>query len=213
MLFDNTIAIIDYNMGNLRSVEKAFQKMGGRVVITNEYGVIKNADKIVLPGVGAFKEGMEKLKKLNLIDPLIEAVMGNKKPFLGICLGMQLLGSRSYEMEETPGLNWIKGDVVTFEDKNMKVPHVGWNNITFTNFNTNANSLFQNIPNQMDFYFSHSYYFKAEPEYTTSLTNYGIEFASSVKKDNVFGCQFHPEKSQHFGLEILKNFINLKNDD
>lgn len=209
MLSDNTIAIIDYHMGNLRSVEKAFQKIGARVVITNACRVIKRADKIVLPGVGAFKEGMENLKKLSLIDPLTEEVMGNRKPFLGICLGMQLLGAKSYEMEQTPGLNWIKGDVVKFDVKNVKVPHVGWNNISFTN----TNLLFQNIPNQMDFYFLHSYYFKPEPEYTTSLTNYGTEFASSVNKDNIFGCQFHPEKSQRFGLEILKNFVSLKMDD
>jgi glutamine amidotransferase len=209
MLSDNTIAIIDYDMGNVRSVEKAFQKIGARVVITNEHRIIENADKIVLPGVGAFKEGMEKLKQLNLIDFLNKEVIKNKKYFLGICLGMQLVGSKSYEMEETLGLNWIKGDAVKFNAENLKVPHVGWNNITFTK----PNVLFQNIPDQTDFYFVHSYYFKSETQCVTSLANYGLDFVSSVNKDNIFGCQFHPEKSQKFGLEILKNFVNLKHGE
>ena len=205
MSSDNLIAIIDYHMGNLRSVEKAFQKIGAQVVITNDPRLIRHADKIVLPGVGAFKEGMGKLKALNLIAFLNEEVIGNKKFFLGICLGMQLLGSKSYETEETPGLNWIQGDVVKFEGEHLKVPHVGWNNISFVK----TKAVFENIPDQTDFYFVHSYYFKPETEYVVSLTNYGIDFASAVNKENIYGCQFHPEKSQKFGLEILKNFVNL----
>lgn len=207
MLSDNTIAIIDYDMGNLRSVEKGFQKIGANVIITNDHQTIKNADKIVLPGVGAFKEGMEKLRELKLIELLAQEVMVKRKFFLGICLGMQLLGRKSYEIEETPGLNWIDGDVVKFNSQHLKVPHVGWNNISLTG----KNSLFQDVPDQTDFYFVHSYYFKPGTKYTTSLTNYGLDFVSSVNKENIFGCQFHPEKSQKFGLEILKNFANLKN--
>ncbi|MCK5163235.1 MAG: imidazole glycerol phosphate synthase subunit HisH [Desulfobacula sp.] len=209
MSSDNTIAIVDYNMGNLRSVEKAFQKIGASVVITNDHKIIENADKIVLPGVGAFREGMENLKQLGLIELLNKEVIQNRKIFLGICLGMQLLGKKSYEIEETPGLNWVEGDVEKFKIKNLKVPHVGWNNIFFTK----KSSLFQNIPDQIDFYFVHSYYFESGTEYTTSLTNYGVDFASSVNKDNIYGCQFHPEKSQRFGLEILRNFMNLTNDN
>nr|NJM04386.1 imidazole glycerol phosphate synthase subunit HisH [Desulfobacula sp.] len=208
MSFDNTIAVIDYHMGNLRSVGKAFQKIGARAVITNEHQAIKNADKIVLPGVGAFKEGMEKLKQLNLIDILNREVIENKKKFLGICLGMQLTGTRSYEIEESSGLNWIKGDVVRFEGNNLKIPHVGWNEISFVR----SNALFENIPDQTDFYFVHSYHFKPDMKYIVSLTNYGFDFVSSVNQENIFGCQFHPEKSQRYGLEILKNFVNLKND-
>ncbi len=208
MSFDNTIAVIDYHMGNLRSVGKAFQKIGARVVITNDPQAIKNADKIVLPGVGAFKEGMERLKQFNLIDILNREVIENKKKFLGICLGMQLIGTRSYEIEESPGLNWIKGDVVRFEGNNLKIPHVGWNEISFVR----SNVLFENIPNQTDFYFVHSYHFKPDMKYIVSLTNYGFDFVSSVNQENIFGCQFHPEKSQRYGLEILKNFVNLKND-
>lgn len=202
---DNTIAIIDYSMGNLRSVEKAFQKIGADVVITNDHDIIKRADKIVLPGVGAFREGMENLKQLGLIDLLNREVIGKQKFFLGICLGMQLLGSKSYEMEETPGLNWIKGDVVKFSSEKLKVPHVGWNNITITN----PNVLFEKIPDQTDFYFVHSYYFESGTQGAATLTNYGIDFVSSVNRDNIFGCQFHPEKSQKFGLEVLRNFVNL----
>ncbi|MCF6246329.1 MAG: imidazole glycerol phosphate synthase subunit HisH [Desulfobacula sp.] len=203
---DNIIAIIDYKMGNLRSVEKAFKKIGANVVITNEYSVIKNADKIVLPGVGAFKEGMENLRQLALIDLLNKEILENKKIFLGICLGMQLIGSKSYEVEETKGLGWISGESVKFNSKTLKVPHVGWNNISYTN----KNVLFDNIPDQTDFYFVHSYYFKSEAEYDSSLTNYGVDFVSSVNRKNIFGCQFHPEKSQKYGLEILTNFANLK---
>ncbi|MCM2284571.1 MAG: imidazole glycerol phosphate synthase subunit HisH [Desulfobacula sp.] len=202
---DNTIAIIDYSMGNLRSVEKAFQKIGADAVITHDHDIIKRADKIVLPGVGAFKEGMDNLRQLGLIDLLNREVIGKQKFFLGICLGMQLLGSKSYEMEETPGLNWIKGDVVRFSSEKLKVPHVGWNNITITN----PNVLFEKIPDQTDFYFVHSYYFESGTQGAATLTNYGIDFVSSVNRDNIFGCQFHPEKSQKFGLEILKNFAKL----
>ncbi|ACN16737.1 HisH2 [Desulforapulum autotrophicum HRM2] len=209
MSSDKKIAIINYHMGNLRSVEKAFQKIGVIAIITNDHREIKSADKIVLPGVGAFNEGMEKLKELKLIDPLEEAVLENKKFFLGICLGMQLLGTKSYETEETPGLNWIEGDVVKFNVKDLKVPHVGWNNI----FYTRKNFLFQNIPDQTDFYFVHSYHFRPDIKDTLSQTNYGIDFTSSVNRDNIYGCQFHPEKSQKFGFEMLKNFANLKNDE
>ena len=192
-------------MGNLRSVEKAFQKIGANVVITRDHDIIKRSDKIVLPGVGAFKEGMENLKQFGLIALLNEQVLQNKKFFLGICLGMQLIGSKSYEVEETPGFNWIKGDVVRFSSEKLKVPHVGWNNIRFIK----PNMLFKNIPDQTDFYFVHSYYFESGTQGATTVTDYGIDFVSSVNQDNIFGCQFHPEKSQKFGLEILKNFANL----
>lgn len=206
MSSDKLIAIIDYNMGNLRSVEKAFLKIGGNAIVTKDKQLIKSADKIVLPGVGAFKEGIEELKKLDLLGLLNELVLEYKRKVFGICLGMQIMATKSYEMGETPGLNWIEGEVVKFDIENLKVPHVGWNNIHIAN----SNGLFKNIPDQTDFYFVHSFYLKSSKEYITSTTDYGVDFVSSVNKDNVFGCQFHPEKSQKYGLEILKNFVNLK---
>jgi len=195
-------------MGNLRSVQKAFEKVGASATISNNHEIIKNADKLVLPGVGSFKDGMKHLHELGLINILQEEVLQKKKPFLGICLGMQLIASRGYENGETKGLNWIDAEVVKFNftksSQQLKVPHVGWNELQFNNSNT----LFQNIKEFSDFYFVHSYYFKTKENIVTSYTNYGIQFTSSIQKDNIFAFQFHPEKSQEVGLKIIKNFVN-----
>jgi glutamine amidotransferase len=199
-------------MGNLRSVQKAFEKVGCDVVISNDNDVIKSADKIVLPGVGAFKDGMKHLEELDLIELLNEEVIQNKKPFLGVCLGMQLIANRSYENAETNGLGWVDAEVVKFDfsnlDKKLKIPHVGWNNVLFKN----KNILLDDIPNDSDFYFVHSYYFTTNEDVVTSTTNYGFDFVSSVKKDNIYAFQFHPEKSQKFGLKIIENFVNIESD-
>ena len=208
----NKVVIIDYNMGNLRSVQKAFEKVGCDAIISNDLNIIKNADKIVLPGVGAFKDGMKHLAKLNLIEILNEETIINKKPFLGICLGMQLLSKISYENGQTDGLGWIDAEVIKFDfttlDKKLKIPHVGWNNTNYKN----DNKLFKKIPNNSDFYFVHSYHFCTQEDVVTSTTDYGFDFVSSVNKDNIFAFQFHPEKSQTVGLKLIENFVNLNED-
>ncbi|HIP36691.1 MAG TPA: imidazole glycerol phosphate synthase subunit HisH [Crocinitomix sp.] len=205
ILSDN-IVIIDYKMGNLKSVEKAFAKVGADVIISNDSQIIKNASKIVLPGVGAFKDGMKYLKELGLIDVLHKEVLQNKKPFLGICLGMQLIAKKSYENGKTEGLGWIDGIVVKFDSSNLKVPHVGWNNVTYKK----ENVLFKDIPNSSDFYFVHSYHFTSLEDAVTSSTDYGDDFVSSLQKENIFAVQFHPEKSQKVGLKFLENFVSFE---
>ncbi|MGJ0302811.1 imidazole glycerol phosphate synthase subunit HisH [Aliarcobacter cryaerophilus] len=197
-------------MGNLRSVQKAFEKVGCDAIISNDIGTIQNADKLVLPGVGAFKDGMKYLKELNLIEILNKKVVEEKTPLLGICLGMQLLAKKSYENGETLGLGWIDAEVVKFDftesDKKLKIPHVGWNNVNYKN----ENLLFKNIPSGSDFYFVHSYHFKTLNKSTiSSVTDYGFDFVSSINKDNIFAFQFHPEKSQTVGLKLIENFVNL----
>lgn len=206
----NKIIIIDYNMGNLRSVQKAFEKVGSDVIITNDHNIIKDADKILLPGVGAFKDGMKHLEELNLIELLNNEVLNKKKPFLGICLGMQLLATKSYENGETQGLGWIDAQILKFDfnhvEQKFKVPHVGWNNVKFQN----RNVLFDGINDNGDFYFVHSYYFNTnDKSVIVGKTDYGINFISSVQKNNIYACQFHPEKSQEVGLQLIKNFVEL----
>ena len=204
------IVIIDYGMGNLRSVQKAFEKVGASAVISNDHALIRESSKLVLPGVGAFKDAMTNLAQLDLIDLLHDEVIGKEKPFLGICLGMQLIATKSFEFGETAGLGWIDANIVRFDFSGkliqLKVPHVGWNNVSFEN----PSPLFENIPNNSDFYFVHSYYFEADRCYATGVSDYGNEFISSVQKKNIFATQFHPEKSQTHGLKIIENFIRLK---
>lgn len=195
-------------MGNLRSVQKAFEKIGCNAIISNNKETIQNAKKLVLPGVGSFKDGMKHLQELQLIELLHKKVIEEQTPILGICLGMQLFSKRSYENGETKGLGWIDAEVIKFqiEDLNLKVPHVGWNEI---HFQKTPNILFSNIDNQKDFYFVHSYYVRPNEDVTIAKTNYGFEFTAAMNKDNIFATQFHPEKSQSNGLQILKNFGEL----
>lgn len=201
----DNIVIIDYGMGNLRSVQKAFEHIGVDALITRDPTIIQNASKIVLPGVGAFSDAMDNLTSLGLIDILHQEVLKKKKPFLGICLGMQLIATKSYEFGETQGLGWIDAQIVRFPDSGLKIPHVGWNNVTFAH----PSPLFEEIPDNSDFYFVHSYYFDADDTYATGICEYGIEFIASVQKDNIFATQFHPEKSQKHGLAIINNFAKL----
>ena len=198
------IAIVDYGVGNLRSVQKAFEHVGAEAVVTSDVDQINSADKIVLPGVGAMQPAYDKLESLNLIDPIKQAVESGK-PFLGICVGFQLLFERSDEGGGSTGLGILKGSVKRFESE--KIPQMGWNKI---NVDTSNAKLFKGIDNGSFVYFCHSYY--AAPEdtsVTSTLTDYGINYCSSVTKDNIYGVQFHPEKSQEIGLNILKNFTEL----
>ncbi len=198
------IVIIDYGMGNLRSVQKGFEKVGCAARISDRSQDIKKADAVVLPGVGAFADCMEALKKFQLIDPLLEALESGK-PFLGICLGLQLLFTESHEFGHTKGLGVIPGVVERFPD-DLKVPHMGWNSL---NIKKRA-PILQDLPNDPYFYFVHSYYVVPEDEgVIATTTNYGQEFVSMIWKDNIYAVQFHPEKSQQIGLRVLKRFGEL----
>lgn len=203
------ITIIDYGMGNLRSVQKAFERLKANAIISSNIGDIKKADKLVLPGVGDFKNGMNKLRELNLIDILNLKVLKNKIPILGICLGMQLFTNHSEE-GDVDGLGWIDAETIKFnfqKSKNkVKIPHMGWNNINISK----KHSVFDNIEENVSFYFVHSYYVKCEnKDDILCTTNYGIQFVSGFQKENIIGLQFHPEKSHKSGLGILSNFIGL----
>lgn len=201
----DNIVIIDYGMGNLRSVQKAFEYIGHDAIITRDHENIRHASKIVLPGVGAFKDAMHNLHSLGLIDLLNEEILEKKKLFLGICLGMQLIATKSYEFGETTGLGWIDAEITRFPDTKLKIPHVGWNSVKLSN----PSLLFESIPDNSDFYFVHSYYFNADQTYATGICDYGIDFIASVQKNNIYAVQFHPEKSQTYGLKIIENFSKL----
>ncbi|MDD5157820.1 imidazole glycerol phosphate synthase subunit HisH [Sulfurimonas sp.] len=200
-----SIVIVDYGMGNLRSVQKAFEKVGFRAIITREHELIKSATHIVLPGVGAFRDAMKNLNSLGLVEVLNEEVLKNKKLFLGICLGMQLIAQKSYEFGECEGLGWIEAEVIKFDEGDLKIPHVGWNSVDYAS----PSILFENVPNGSDFYFVHSYYFNALNSYVIGHSSYGRNFICALQKDNIFATQFHPEKSQKHGLQIIKNFASL----
>ena len=202
------IAIIDYGMGNLRSVSKALEKVGGKVEITADSERIRKAKAVVLPGVGAFSRAMSNLKELNLL-PVLSEVIRLKKYFLGICLGFQLLFTESEE-GNCKGLNIIKGKVKRFNFSGLKVPHMGWNTIRKIRNPKSEIQILNNIPNDSYFYFVHSYYGEPEDKNAVAATTfYGLEFPSAICKENVFATQFHPEKSQEIGLQLLENFVQL----
>ena len=200
------ISIIDYDAGNLKSVEKALAYLGEESVVTRDRDIILNSDKVILPGVGAFKDAMDNLKYYDLVDVVHEAIDSNK-PFLGICLGMQLLFERSDESVGVDGLGVLKGEVLRIPEKEgFKIPHMGWNSL---DIRPDA-KLFKGIPNNSYVYFVHSYYVKAADERVVAAsTEYITNIHASVENGNVFGCQFHPEKSSETGLRILKNFAEL----
>lgn len=203
------IAIIDYGMGNLKSVQNAFTAVGYKTVITDDLNQIKKASALVLPGVGAFRDAIKSLKDKKIDKELIKAIRRGK-PFLGICLGMQLLQTFSEEGGFFEGLNIISGKVKKLPSS-VKCPHLGWNKIKFThNSNHNINPIFRDVPDESYFYFVHSYYCEVDNQKIIySTTDYGLVFTSSIWKDNLFGVQFHPEKSSTLGLKILKNFGEL----
>ena len=200
------IAIIDYDAGNLKSVEKALALLGQESVITRDRGEILRADKVILPGVGAFGDAMNQLKKYEL-DKVVHEVAEKKTPFLGICLGLQLLFESSEETPGVEGLHLLDGHILRIpEEEGLKIPHIGWNSLEFPN----KGRLFEGIAEQSYVYFVHSYYLKAaEESIVTATTEYGTHIHASVEKENIFACQFHPEKSSTVGLQILKNFAKL----
>lgn len=200
------VAIIDYDAGNLKSVEKALQKLGEDAVITREQTIIKKADKVILPGVGSFGVAMEQLKRYEL-DQVIRETVAAGKPFLGICLGLQLLFEGSEESGGVAGLGLLSGSIRKIPDsEGLKIPHIGWNCLSLQN----DGRLFRGIPEQSYVYFVHSYYLHADDaQIVKAVTEYGVQIHASIEQGNVFACQFHPEKSSTVGLHILKNFIKL----
>ncbi len=201
------IAIIDYDAGNIKSVEKALVKLGQQVLVTRDKEKILGADKVILPGVGAFGDAMEHLRQYGLVD-VIRQVASKGTPFLGICLGLQLLFERSDEAPGVEGLGILKGEILKIPDQEgLKIPHMGWNSLSLQH----DGRLFRGIKEEAYVYFVHSYYLKAEEErIVKAVTEYSVKIHASVEKDNVFACQFHPEKSSDTGLHILKNFADLK---
>lgn len=204
------IVVIDYGMGNLHSVRKALEVMGAKVKVSSRAEDISKADKIVFPGVGSFGEAMKELNRRKLVKPIKAAIAGGK-PFLGLCLGLQLLFERSEEAPGARGLGVLKGDVKRFRAEGLKVPHMGWNNVVYSPQSiVHGLKILKNVPKGSYMYFVHSYYVKPkDKKVVLTTTSYGIDFASGVCKDNVYAFQFHPEKSQALGLKILKNFVRL----
>lgn len=204
------IAIIDYDAGNIKSVEKAFQYIGEDTVLTRDYHILKQADRVVLPGVGSFGDAMEKLERYDLISP-IQEIVDAKVPFLGICLGLQLLFRSSDESKGVKGLSLVDGEIVKIPDKEgLKIPHMGWNNISIKP----GARLFEGILGEPYVYFVHSYYLDADhKEEVAATTQYSVTIDASIEKNNLFACQFHPEKSGDVGLQILRNFANMGKED
>ena len=201
------IAIIDFDMGNVGSIRNMYKKIGVETIISNDNELIQKADKIILPGDGAFDTGMQNLKKFNLLDNLNNQVLKIKKPVLGICVGMQLMTNRSEEGKET-GLGWLDSEVIKFklEETNLKTPHMGWNSLTVLK----NEGVTLNLPEDNRFYFVHSYYIKCNnSDDIAAQTEYGQTFTSVFSSNNIYGVQFHPEKSHRFGMKILENFANL----
>ncbi|MDA1100167.1 MAG: imidazole glycerol phosphate synthase subunit HisH [Proteobacteria bacterium] len=202
------IAIIDYGLGNLTSVAGAIEKVGHEAVITSDLQVLADADKLILPGVGAFGDGMANLRERELVEPLTEMVVGKGKPILGICLGSQLITEESDEFGAHTGLGWVPARVrrLAPTDPALRVPHVGWNDL----IRTGDSVLFEELPAQPLFYFVHSHYIEArEPGIVIGECDYGSRFVGAFQHGNIYGTQFHPEKSQLDGLRLLKNFIEL----
>ena len=200
------IAILDYDAGNLKSVEKAFRSLGHDIVITRDRDEILCADKVILPGVGAFGDAMDKLHKYNLVNTIYD-VADKNIPFLGICLGLQLMFERSDESDGVSGLGLLKGEILRIpKSGDLKIPHMGWNSLKIRE----NSRLFNGIDQESYVYFVHSYYLKAADEaIVAATTHYSVDIHAAVENNNIFACQFHPEKSSDVGLKILSNFANL----
>lgn len=203
------IAIIDYDAGNIKSVEKALHFLGEEAIVTRDKKKILDADKVILPGVGCFGDAMNKIRGYGL-EETIKEVVAQKTPFLGICLGLQLLFERSDESQGISGLGILKGEILKIPDnKGLKIPQIGWNSLTYPN----KGKLFQGIKEDSYVYFVHSYYLKAKDEkIVTAATEYSTLIHAAVEQDNVYACQFHPEKSSETGLQILRNFIAIQKE-
>ncbi len=204
------IAIVDYDAGNIRSVEKALVMLGENPVITRDPALLQMADGVILPGVGAFGDAMGRLREYGLVEVIRKIALENR-PFLGICLGLQLLFEASEESPGAEGLGILKGKILRIPDgweesgRPLKIPHIGWNSLTFPQ----KGRLFAGLSEETYVYFVHSYYLKAEEDIVTARTEYGVTIDASVEKGNLFACQFHPEKSSGAGLRILQNFVDL----
>lgn len=202
------VAVIDYGMGNVDSVVRAIEESGGTPMLAASAAALENATHLILPGVGSFAAGMRNIRERSLDEALGERVLGKGVPFLGICLGMQLLATTGQEGGSTPGLGWIRGEVRRLQPNGHRerVPHVGWNEVVYRE----SCPLFRNIPSGKDFYFVHSYVLAcADASDVAATTDYCNGFPSAVAQGHIFGVQFHPEKSQRFGLQLLKNFLAL----
>lgn len=205
------VAIVDYGVGNLFSLKSSLDAVGAEVVVSSDAEEIRNADKIILPGVGAFEDAARKLKESGLGEVIVDEA-GKGKPILGICLGMQMLFEKSYEYGEHDGLGLIKGKIMPIADcipSDLKIPHIGWNALIYKK----PSKIFKYIKEGDFVYFVHSYYAADCKESVTAVSEYGAELTASVESGNVFGCQFHPEKSGDVGLNILKAFCDLGKDD
>ena len=199
------VAIIDYGVGNIHSVSCALSFLGYHSRVTREHEFIRRADALILPGVGAFGQAMDNLEKFDLLRLLNEEVLYNKKPILGICLGMQIFGKSSEESPGCEGLGWIDFDVKSIPpQEHLKVPHVGWNTLQIES----QKNLFSNIEDEPHYYFDHSYYADCQKENTFARCHYGNLLPAAVVKDNILGVQFHPEKSQRNGLKLFRNYFN-----
>lgn len=206
------IAVVDYGMGNAQSVLNAVESLGEEAIHTNKKSELGKATHIILPGVGAFPTAMANLKKLGLVEFLTEEVVDRKKPFLGLCLGMQLVARKGHEVEDTDGLGWIDAEVKRFqvENQGLKVPHVGWNDVEC---DTGA-KLFKGVKRKTQtFYFVHSYYMEcADKKEVCGWCDYGIRFAAAMEKENIMATQFHPEKSQQDGLDLIRRFVDYNGE-
>jgi len=201
------IVIVDYSCGNIDSVNSAITYHGFKGVVTRDPKIINNADKIILPGQGSFKIGVNNLKKYNLFDLIISKALNDNTPILGICLGMQVLATMGFENGKENGLNLIPGNIEKMKETKLKLPHIGWNEVKISK----KNPIFKDIKDQTDFYFVHSYRFVCEDnDDILTTTKYEDTFVSSVCKRNIFGVQFHPEKSLTAGLKLIKNFIDIE---
>lgn len=206
---DRMVGIVDYGMGNLLSVSHAVEWAGGIIRICRTPKDLANMERIVLPGVGAFRDCMRNLKERGLIDILHEVVLGEKRPILGICLGMQVMARKSFEGGEHPGLGWLEADVVRLrpDDPSLRVPQIGWNDVTFQR----DSALFKGLPERPDFYFVHSYYMQCDkPVDVLATCDYGGAVTAAVGRDNIVATQFHPEKSQDYGLRVIENFLSWR---
>lgn len=199
------LAIVNYGMGNIKSITSTLKFLGvDDVIVTNNFEDLKHSDKLILPGVGSFAKAMSKIIENKIDEKLFELVNGNKKPLLGICLGMQLLCNSSTEDGFNKGLAFINADVTKFEEHNLKIPHVGFNQV----IKNTGSILFQDINNDSDFYFTHSYKVTSTENINQSMCHYGKNFIAAFEVDNIYATQFHPELSQNNGLQLLKNFLN-----
>ncbi len=204
----NVVAIVDYGMGNLDSVSRAVEECGGAPIVTNRYQDLATANRIILPGVGSFGDAMRNLRQRGLQESLEEQVLERRIPFLGICLGMQLLATTGWEGGETAGLGWIDGEVQRLQptDDDSRIPHIGWNEVSFDS--NGGSALFRGIAPGRDFYFVHSFHLCVRnPQDIVGQTLYAGGFVSAVQRGHIFGVQFHPEKSQRVGFQVLRNFL------